>query len=224
LSEKLHASPVDFARVIGIWALPQGIRHISTVGGADIIQLEQKQEGMANGVYRDKKGHTVFKKEKNSTELYKPVIKFGSVAVRREAEKLFTWDKVSGHQSQDGADDLTQLMDFIKKHKITSPMTVAEWYTTPWHLAHLPITSEQMHLHGYETFSMCCRRCVRAFYEYETMHAAYFHTPTTFRALPTQFHKLKGAPLTRRPFPSTRASCRSRTLTRETRTTGRFSR
>jgi hypothetical protein len=42
------------------------------------------------------------------------------VSVRREAEKLFSWDKVSGHQSQDGADDLTQLMDFIKRHKITS--------------------------------------------------------------------------------------------------------
>jgi hypothetical protein len=201
LSEKLHASPVDFARIIGIWALQQGIRHISTVGGAEIIRLEQKQEGMANGVYRDKKGQTIFKKEKNSVELYKPVIKFGSVAVRREAEKLFTWDKVSGHQSQDGADDLTQLMDFIMKHKITSPMTVAEWYTTPWHLAHLPITSEQMHLQGYETFSMCCRRCVRAFYEYETMHAAYFHTPTTFRALPTQFHRLKGAPAYEAPVP-----------------------
>lgn len=200
LDALLDDRPEDFARVIGIWALQQGIKHISTKNSAEIIQLTQKQLGMTNGVYRDSKGAVVYAKPRVGTVftvLYKPAINFGSQAklakIREEVLELFKWDLLSGHQSRDNSDDVRELVQFIRKHKITSSMTVGEWYNTPWHIAHLPLTAEQLHLQFHETFSMACRRCVRAFYEYDIMHATYFRTPTTFRGLPSRFFKLKAA-------------------------------
>lgn len=109
LDALLHTRPEDFARVIGIWALQQGIKHISTKNGAEIIQLTQKQLGMTNGVYRDNKGAVVYSKVRGGTEPYNEHLKNRIVVKRIAVDRARRLDPDNGPRSTSSSHNCMQL-------------------------------------------------------------------------------------------------------------------
>ena len=166
LNKKINAFPREFVRVLGIFFNKQDIKHISN-DQTTLLTDEQKRNGMQLGVWRIKQGGkftTIYRHQGGAEEIFGPVFKFGvatSPAQKQKIEAIFKWDSVSGYETQDDIEDFTEHLRVIRDFRITSNMTVGQYVNTPWHIAYLPISMEQMHLQHYESFSMGCRRCAR---------------------------------------------------------------
>jgi len=198
LNKKISAFPREFVRVLGIFFNQQDIKHIGN-DRTTLLTDEQKRNGMQLGIWRIKQGGkftTIYRHRACAEEIFGPVFKFGvatSPAQKQKIAAIFKWDSVSGFETQDDTKDFTEHLRVIRELRITSTMTVGQYVNTPWHIAYLPISVEQMHLQHYESLGMGCRRCVRAFYEYKEMHASYSDTPIEYRQYPTRFWKRVGS-------------------------------
>jgi len=198
LNKKINAFPREFVRVLGRFFNQQDIKHISN-DRTMLLTDEQKRNGMQLGVWHIKQGGkftTIYRHRGGAEEIFGPVFKCGvatSPAQKQKIAPIFKWDSVSGFETQDDTEDFTEHLRVIREFRITSTMTVGQYVSTLWHIAYLPISMEQMHLQHYESFSMGCRRCARAFYEYKEMHASYSDTPIEYRQHPTRFWKRVGS-------------------------------
>ena len=180
-TDELHC--LNFARIICIFLDTHGVGRFN---------MDEKRRGMMNGLQIGIVGEqgvpqpvTIIpnsrKVSKGHERLWGPVFDNNPMSVGLSEALLKCLDDYAICK-RDVTDDtelskcLEQIPDWkTELNKVGSPMTVAEWVTTPWHLMHLPYQRQYAVFRDGECFSEGCKRCSRTFYEY----AYHVHAPIT---------------------------------------------